>query len=109
MAGLATNADLRPFGCETIRLGIVVFAQARRVTLRAHEIPVLVQLGPVQDVVVFDLFVRVEMKPALAAFVFRSRVPGNRQRLNTTVWKFDEILLEWIDAESVFDFEHDKL
>jgi hypothetical protein len=73
------------------------------------KIPVLVQLRPVQDIVVFDLFVRIDVKPALAAFVFRPSVPGDRQGLNTAVRKFDEILLQRRDTESVSHLEHGKL
>ena len=73
--------------------------------LGAHEIPVLVQLGPVQHVVVADVFVRIEMKPALAALILRPRVPGNRQRLDAPVREFDQVLLQGIDAERVLDLE----
>ena len=109
MARLATDADFRPSRGETIGLGVVILAQAGRVALRAHEIPVLVQLGPVQDIVVLDLLVGIEVKPALAAFFLRPAVPGDRQCLNTTVGEFDEVLLQRIDAERVFHLEHGKL
>src|SRR5262245_60988309 len=45
------------------------------------------------------------MKPALPAFVLRTRIPRNRERLQTTVRKLDEILLKGIDAECVLDGE----
>ncbi len=57
----------------------------------------------------FDLFVRIDVKPALAAFFLRPGVPGDRQRLNTAVGEFDEVLLQRVDAESVFHLEHGKL
>src|SRR5215831_96718 len=38
--------------------------------LGAHEVPVLVQLGPVQDVVVANLLIRIEMEPALATTIW---------------------------------------
>src|SRR5262245_55241171 len=71
----------------------------------AHEIPVLIELGPVQHVVVLDLLVGIEIKPALAATVLRPAVPGNRKRLYAAVREFNQILLEGIDAEGVFHLE----
>src|SRR3974390_37805 len=105
VARFAADADLGPGRGEAIRAGVVILAQAGRVTLRAHEIPVLVQFRPVQDIVVFDLFIGIEMKPALTAFFFRSCVPGNRQRLNPAIRKPNEILLQRIDAKGVFHLE----
>ena len=109
VTGLAADADFRPGRGEAIVLRIVVLAHAGRVALGAHEIPVLIELGPMQDVVVLDLFVRVEMKPALAALVLRPAIPGDRQRLQPAVGKFDQILLQRIEAERVFDLEGRKL
>src|SRR5262249_48310293 len=77
--------------------------------LGTHEIPVLIELGPVQHVVVLDFFVGIEMEPALAALVFRPAVPGDRKRLYAAVREFDQVLLEGIDAEGVFDLERRKL
>src|SRR6185369_4313247 len=69
VAGLATDFDFGP-GCgEAIARRIVILAHAGRVALGAHEIPVLVQLGPMQDVVVADLLIGIEVEPALAALV----------------------------------------
>ena len=62
-----------------------------------------------QDIIVLDLLVRIDMKPALAAFVLWPRVPCDRQCLNTAVGKFDEILLQRIDTKRVFHLEHGKL
>jgi len=58
-----------------------------------------------QDVVVLDFLVRIEVKPALAALLSRAAVPGNRERLQPAVRKFDEILLQRIDAEGVLHLE----
>src|SRR5262249_13184876 len=66
VAGLAADADLRKGGGEPVAGGVVVLAHAGGVALGAHEVPVLVQPGPMQDVVVLDLFVGIEMEPALA-------------------------------------------
>src|SRR5262249_54305116 len=63
------------------------------------------QPGPMQDIVVLDLLVRVEVEPALAALLFRPAVPGDRQRLQAAVGKLDQVLLQRVDAESVFHLE----
>ena len=109
VTGLTADADFRP-GCrEAVGLGVVVLAHAGRVAFRAHEVPVLVQLGPVQDIVVLDLLIGIDVKPALAAFVLRPAVPGDRKRLNTAVGEFDQVLLQRIDAEGVFHLEDGEL
>src|SRR5262249_32614520 len=77
VAGLATDAHLRPRAGEAVVRRVVVLAHAGRVALGAHEIPVLVQLRPMQDVVVLDLLIRIEMEPALAALILGPSVPGD--------------------------------
>src|SRR5262249_51418557 len=109
VAGLAADADLGPGGGEAVVRGVVVLAHPGRVALRAHEIPVLVQLGPMQNIIMLDHLVRLEMEPGLAAFLLRPAVPGDRQRLQPAVGEFDEILLQRIDAEGVFHLERGEL
>ena len=105
MTRLAAHADFREARGEAVGRRVVILAHAGRMAPRAHEIPVLVQPGPVQHVVVLDLLVRIEMKPALAALLLRPAVPGERQRLQAAVGKLDQILLQWLDAERVLDFK----
>jgi hypothetical protein len=62
-----------------------------------------------QDVVVLDLLVRIEMEPALAALLLGAVIPGDRQGLQPAVRKFDEILLQRLDAEGVFHLERGEL
>src|SRR6516164_368415 len=109
VAGLAANADLCEARGEAIIRRIVVLAHAGRVALRAHEVPVLVQLRPMQGIVVLDLLIRVEMEPALAALFFRPAVPGDGERLHPAVRELDEILLQRIDTKCVFHFEGGEL
>ena len=109
MTRLATDADFRKTRGEAVVGRVVVLAHAGRMAFGAHEIPILVQLGPVQDIVVLDLLVRVEMEPALAAFVLRPAVPGKRESLQAAVGKLDEVLLQRIDAERVLDLEGAEL
>src|SRR5262249_31658145 len=62
MAGLAADADLCPGAGEAVIRRVVILAHAGRVAPGAHEVPVLVQLGSMQDVVVLNLLVRIEVK-----------------------------------------------
>src|SRR5262249_40922742 len=109
MTCLASHADFRKTCGKAIVVGIVVLAHASRMTFSAHEIPILIEPGPVQHIVVLDVFVGIEMKPTLAALLFRARVPGNRQCLHPTIGEFNEILLQRIDAECVLDLEGGEL
>ena len=109
VAGLAADADLRERRGKSIARCIVVLAHAGRMTFGAHEVPVLVQLRPVEDVVVTDLLVRIKMEPALTARFLRSAVPGDRQGLQSAIGELDQILLEWIDAKRVLDLESGEL
>src|SRR5205823_13220236 len=52
VTGFASDADFRPFRIEAIASRIVVLVHAGRMALGTHEVPVLVQFSPMQDVVV---------------------------------------------------------
>src|ERR1044071_10280147 len=78
-------------------------------TFGAHEIPILLQRGPLESIFVAYVFVRIEMKPALPALVLRPRIPGNRQHLDAPVGKLDHILLQGIETERVFDLKRCEL
>src|SRR5262249_48299957 len=78
MASLTADADFRE-GCgKAIARWVVVLAHAGRMAFRTHIVPILVQLGPVQKVVVTDLFVGIEVEPALTTLFPGTAVPGNR-------------------------------
>src|SRR5215470_1395305 len=109
VTGFATDADLGETRVKAILRRVVVLLDAGRVALRAHEIPILIELGPMQHVVVPDLLVRIEVEPVLASLLLGACVPGKRQRLDAAVRKLDEILLQGIDAKSVFHLERRKL
>ena len=49
------------------------------------------------------------MKPALTALVLRPAVPGDRKRLYPAIRKFDQVLLQRVDAEGVFHLEGREL
>ena len=103
VAGLAGHIDLRPGGREGLRGGIVVLLQIRGMAFRAHAVPVLAGFGPVQLIVVCDLLVGVQVKPALTSLHFRPCIPGQAQRLQTATGKFHQVLLQRFDTESVLD------
>src|SRR5262249_8746299 len=109
MAGLAADADLCPGAGEAVIRRVVILAHAGRVAPGAHEVPVLGQLGPMQNIVVLDLLVGIEMEPALATLLLRAGVPGDREGLQPAVREFDEILLQRVDAEGVFHLERSEL
>src|SRR5262245_43295027 len=109
MTGLAADVDLRKGRGEAIGRRVVVFAHAGRMTFRTHEIPILVELGPVQEVVVPDRLVGIKVKPALATRLLGAGVPGQRQGLQAAVRKFDQVLLQRVDAEGVLHLEGGKL
>lgn len=101
----AGDIDLEPCGVERIRAAGVIFFEFRAVTFSTHVIPVLLASGPVQLIGMRYQFIVVNVKPALAAFVARSRIPGSRQDLQTAVRKLNEILLQWRYPVNVPDFE----
>ena len=104
MTCLTAHTDLRPRRREPILLRIVVLAHTSGMAFRAHEVPGLVQSGPVQNIIVLDRFICREMKPSLATSITRSAVPCNRQDLEAAVRERNEILLQRIDAEGIFHF-----
>src|SRR5262245_25026405 len=77
--------------------------------LRAHEVPVLVQLRPMEDVVVRDCLVWIEVEPALTASFLCTAVPGEGECLQAAIGKLNQILLQRIDAEGEFHLEIRKL
>src|SRR5450631_1020319 len=105
MASLATDADLCESRRKSVVCCVVVLSNAGGMALRTHEIPILIEPGPMQHIVVADLLVRIEVKPALTAFVRRPAIPRNRQRLQSAIGKLDEVLLERIDTERILDLE----
>ena len=105
VAGLAGDVDLRPGGRVGVGGRVVVLAQLGRVALGAHEVPGLVDAGPMQRIAGLELAVGVEMEPALPALVLGPRIPGDAERLDPAVREGDQVLLQRIDAERVADLE----
>ena len=89
--------------------GVVVLVHVGRVALGAHEVPVLRGRVQCSGSVVSDVLLRIEVKPALAALRLRARIPGDRERLHAAVGRFDQVLLQRLDAEGVLDLEVGEL
>ncbi len=105
MTGFTGNIDLRPAAVETIVAGFVAFAEIGGMTISTHVVPVLLSTGPVQLILMINDFVRIKVEPALATGIFRSRVPGDTQRLQAPVRELYEILLQGCYTERVLDFK----
>src|SRR5689334_10731186 len=72
--------------------------------IRAHEIPVLVEAGPMQGVMIRDALSGEEEEPALAPMSRGTAVPSDAERLQASAGHRDQVLLKWIDAERIFYF-----
>src|SRR5262245_18476288 len=109
MTRLAGPVDLGPRRRVTSGDLVVALADVRRMAVGAHVVPVLLPPGPVELVAVVDILLRIEMEPALAARLTRTRVPGDRQRLQAAARQLDQILLQRPDAKRVLDLEVGEL
>ena len=103
VAGFAADAD--PGKRRRVRVcrQVVVLVQIRRVALRAHAVPVEESPGPVEGIVTVDRFPGIQGKPALSADGGRTGIPGDGEGLPASVGEFDQVLLQWLDTESVGD------
>ena len=84
VTGLAGDIDFRPGRRKGFCLRVVILLQVGGVTGGAAAVPVLARACPVQYIIMGNGFIRVEMKPALAALRSRPRIPGNAQRLQSS-------------------------
>ena len=101
VAAFASHVDLEPGCVERVGIGAIVFVEVGRVTLRAHEIPVLLPARPVQRIGGVDFIVGVDMKPALPTLLDRTHIPGKWQRLDLAAGKLNHVLLQWLNAEGI--------
>ena len=89
VAGFAGDVQRGPGGMIAVALQVIAAHEVGRVAVGAHPVPVLIDPGPVQLVVMGDLLARVEVKPALAALLLWPGVPGERQRLEAAAGEGD--------------------
>ena len=78
MAAFASDVDFAVRRLVGVARRIIAFVLIRGVAFGALQGPILVDARPVQGVVVVDLLFGVQMEPALAAFLFGARIPGDR-------------------------------
>ena len=103
VAGFAPNVDLEVFGREAPACSVVVLLQRRRVAVGASVVPIVARAGPVERVAWLDVFLGLEVEPALPALRFGSRVPRDGKGLQAAGLELDEVLLERLDTEGVED------
>jgi hypothetical protein len=72
-------------------------------TFGASEVPILAARGPVQPITCLDVLARIQMEPALAPLPLRPRIPRDGERLLAAAGKFDQVLLQRMHTERVFD------
>ena len=89
VTGLATDVDFRPPGIVCVGLGVVATAHIGRMTLGAHQVPILVAPRRVQWIVGHVALVGIHRKPA-----FASCIPCDGGHLQTAAGESDEVLLE---------------
>ena len=100
VAGLAAHRHLRELGLIDAALRVVSLSHRGGVAVRAHEVPVVAQPGPVQRVASGDVFLRVQVKPALA-----DRIPSDVQGLQPPARQFQQVLLQGLRAEDIAHLE----
>jgi len=100
VACLTADIDIRPGGLIDIALDIVVFFQVGGVTFRAHSIPILTGVGPVQPILWIHRGVRIEMVPFLLF-----DVPSNGKALQTAARERHKVLLQRVPTKGVGDFK----
>src|SRR5262245_62094295 len=105
VARFAAHTQFRPGGIERLRARVVPLAEIGRVAVRAHEVPVLPEPGPVQWIGRRDPLAGIQVEPPLSPGGFWPGIPGNAQRLQAPARHRYQILLERIESEGVADFE----
>ena len=105
MAGFTTNIDVRPGGPEAVGVDVIAFDQIGRMAFCTHVIPVLQGPCPVQCMCMVDFFILIKMEPALSTGIYGACIPRNAQCLQSSVRKFNQVLLQWCDTKCVADPE----
>ena len=93
VTGLAAEADFGPAGSVARAGRVEVLAHIGAVTLDAAAVCVLKMARPEERMLGIDIFVGLQMVPALPALRGRPAVPGYIQRLQVTLANIDQILL----------------
>jgi len=78
---------------KAIRAWMIVAFKTVGMTVRAHTVPVLQGLPPVQPVLGQDVFVGVLGKPALSSLTLGAVIPGEGKYLLLATLRGDQVLL----------------
>lgn len=103
VARFAANTQLGEGRGVTIGIYDVVFFHSRRVTVRAHVIPVIRPATPMERIGRGNRFPGPQVEPSLPALVFGSGIPGECKGLQPTVSSVEQVLLQRLNAKGVFD------
>lgn len=104
MTAFAGDIDFIISGGVRTRPRVVILANICRVAIRAHEIPGLIDGGPVAGIPIGDFLARIKKEPAPAPALWWAAVPRNPKRLQASALHLDKVLLQRVDAECVLDF-----
>lgn len=104
VARLATDIYLRILCGECPLDLVVVFPDVRGVTIGTHEVPVLIDSGPMKRIFAGYFLCWIEKKPTAATLIARTAIPRDAQSLELASWHLNQVLLERIDAKCEFDF-----
>lgn len=104
VALFAAYVDFRKRCVVGVRFQVVVLLQVGGVALGASRVPVLGDASPVERIVWSETFVGNVGRRDFEPF-FAMGVPRNAKHLHSAVRELDHILLEWVNAEGVFDLE----
>ena len=103
VTGLAAHVHLRPGRVVGERARVEALVEIRRVAVGAHVVPIEVTPRPVKDVVGRHRLVGIQVIPALSALFLRPRIPADLQRLIPAAREGNEVLLQGVVTEGVFD------
>ena len=100
---LTADADFGPAGSIARAGHVEVLAHIGAVTLDAAAVRILKMARPEEGMLGIDIFVGLQMVPALPALRGRPAVPGHIERLQVTLANIDQILLQRVVPEGIFD------
>jgi hypothetical protein len=105
MTGFTGYIDFIPGSIISPGTGIVLFPDIGGMAFRAHIIPVLSYMRPVQHILRGNAFLVVNMEPALSALLCRTCIPAEGQHLVSPSRELNKVLLQRPDAKNIRDPE----
>ena len=105
VTGFTADRDFGVTGVVAALRVVMTLTHLRRVTVGAHDVPVLRATRPVQFVAMIERLLRVLTEPALATLGLGARVPSDRHGLQAAARQCHKVLLLRLDAEGVLHLE----